>query len=157
MSKIYAGYCQICGKYFESSYKSVVTCSRVCAYKLRGTVQRKRITRVCVVCHKDFEICPAWLRKGGLRGSYCSRKCRWANKINYTKKDKKDAVNRLHKAIRNGEITPKPCYMCGISPAEAHHHKGYDKENWLNIVWLCSTHHNQEHELLRKMGLTQYL
>lgn len=157
MSKVYAGYCKICGKYFESSYKTVVTCSKICAYKLRGKGQQKRIKRKCATCGKDFEIVQAWLRKSGSRGFYCSRKCRWTNPIEYNIEQKRAANMAVFKAIKDGNLKKEPCYFCNKLAVQAHHYKGYDEENFLEIIWLCLTHHNRLHELLRKMGLTQYL
>lgn len=44
---------------------------------------------------------------------------------------------------------------CGLSPAtvngrnrvEAHHHKGYDEDHWLDVVWLCRSCHVLAEEL----------
>ena len=52
-------------------------------------------------------------------------------------------------ATRDGIlIRPEHCQKCkiknwgiGRSMIEAHHHKGYSKENRLNVIWLCSNCH----------------
>src|SRR5579859_4747214 len=48
-------------------------------------------------------------------------------------------------AVKNakakGLLAPQPCEVCGSIYSEAHHHKGYAEENWLEIVWLCKQHH----------------
>lgn len=52
-------------------------------------------------------------------------------------------------ALVNGEITkPDTCKYhndecSGI--IHAHHHKGYKKENYLTITWLCNEHHRRQH------------
>lgn len=53
------------------------------------------------------------------------------------------ARGSVYRAIKRGEINKGGCVFnngCnGI--IEAHHKYGYDKENYLNIVWLCRRHH----------------
>ena len=52
----------------------------------------------------------------------------------------RDAVNG---AIRYGRLSRSPCMICGIFPAQAHHYKGYQKKNWMNVAWLCRPHHDK--------------
>jgi len=48
-------------------------------------------------------------------------------------------------ALRDGRITrPDTCRECGVvGNVEAHHHEGYDRENWLNVEWLCVPCHKK--------------
>ena len=57
------------------------------------------------------------------------------------------AVSMLGYAKRNGEIKEATaCENCrGVGPLEAHHHKGYKRENWLNVRWLCIPCHVAAH------------
>lgn len=154
--------CPICLKQFHyiraSSNPPPKTCSKECRYKSTAISEYRKITRLCIVCNKPFEIPPAWLRKQrGRAGTYCSRECRYKNKFQYTKKEKIKAVNRLRWAVKTGKVIQQSCIICNELKSQAHHHKGYAEENWLNVVWLCSKHHLQEHERLRGTGLNTIL
>lgn len=50
-------------------------------------------------------------------------------------------------AIRDGRITKCPCMVCGAKKVEGHH-PDYDRP--LDVVWLCTTHHNEAHEIGRQ-------
>lgn len=53
------------------------------------------------------------------------------------------AMNRVTEAIKRGRLKRKNCF-CGEF-GEAHHHKGYAEEFWLDVVWLCRKHHEEVH------------
>lgn len=58
------------------------------------------------------------------------------------------AHNAVAKALMRGRMTPLPCFVCGATPAQAHH-PDYDAP--LDVVWLCEPHHkavHREHRLL---------
>lgn len=148
--------CVICGTPFYSKWKLKRTCSTPCMYKLKSQ-KNSKITRICVVCRKEFEIWPAWLRKNGERGMYCSPECHFANKYKYTDKEKQTARNKITHGLQNGTIKQELCKICGEKETQAHHHKGYAKEHQLDIIWLCKKHHLEEHERLRRYGLINYL
>lgn len=52
-------------------------------------------------------------------------------------------------AIKAGKlIRPSRCELCNYespSPIQAHHHRGYSKENQLVVLWLCPQCHNYQH------------
>ena len=56
------------------------------------------------------------------------------------------ARQAVHRAIRNGTLTkPEACETCGAKTyLQGHHHKGYSRENWLNVRWLCFSCHKRE-------------
>ena len=54
------------------------------------------------------------------------------------------AVYFVKNAIRDGRLIRKPCEICGDISSEAHHNS-YEKEDWLNVKWLCKKHHVQLH------------
>lgn len=65
--------------------------------------------------------------------------------------DKDSARNAVRAAVRSGDLAVGPCCECGRRPApegrrdvEAHHHKGYDAEHALDVVWLCTKCHGRE-------------
>lgn len=58
-------------------------------------------------------------------------------------KDK--ARNAVEQALLRGDMTRKPCERCRATPAEAHHHAGYDRANWLTVKWLCRACHIEAH------------
>ncbi len=72
------------------------------------------------------------------------------SKIRYLNKypKKKKAQTAISHAIRDGLI-PKVCTLkCSCCPAQAqeyHHHKGYAKKYWLDVVPVCAKHHRQIH------------
>lgn len=53
----------------------------------------------------------------------------------------------VHNAVSAGTlIRPDSCSRCGKEcTPEGHHHKGYDREYWLDVIWLCARCHRQEH------------
>jgi hypothetical protein len=77
-------------------------------------------------------------------------------KQKYTKKylldnpHKQTAHNAVQWALKKGRIVkPAECSRClQKTPSKllhAHHHKGYNEENRLNIVWICGSCHRKEH------------
>jgi hypothetical protein len=52
-------------------------------------------------------------------------------------------------AVRDGRLVKGPCQECGTWLVQAHHHKGYEREYWLDVVWLCVRHHKAVHGHLR--------
>lgn len=52
----------------------------------------------------------------------------------------------VKEAVRARRLTPQACW-CGNPRTEAHHHLGYALEHWLDVVWLCRTHHREQHRI----------
>ena len=126
-------------------------------YKLARTDDR-----ICTKCHV-----PKKSDEFQGRNSHC-RNCRNLASYAYKKGPGKTAHNarvaerfrRLYKtdptfrqkhgarqaallAVKVGILKrPKVCPECGRKVRlHAHHHKGYAKKNWLNVVWLCPRCH----------------
>jgi len=58
------------------------------------------------------------------------------------------AGHAVEAAVKAGRITKgKACSGCGDNKRrlEAHHHKGYDRSNWLEVLWLCPPCHRKAH------------
>ena len=53
------------------------------------------------------------------------------------------------RALRNGDLSPQDCAVCG-SPKAVAHHEDYDKP--LDVVWLCQVHHKARHKEIREQG-----
>lgn len=131
------------------------------AIEKRGIV-RTCIERNCVVCGKSFFAELGAINRGG--GKYCSRKCYYASPHLHKKgidhpnyrdggrsafarykaknQHKIDCRSETRKAIKRGDIIPKPCEVCGAK-AEIHH---YDYSNCKHIRWLCRPHHLEAHK-----------
>jgi len=87
-----------------------------------------------------------------------NKKNRNANKEHYRKYykeyyynrpiSKKQAWSKLRQAIDRGEVTKKPCAICGSSKNIEAHHFNYEKP--LEVVWLCKKHHKETHRKLLK-------
>ena len=60
---------------------------------------------------------------------------------------KKRAYRAVHRAIKNGKlIKPENCNKCNkTKKLDAHHWKGYNKENILDVQWLCRSCHKNTH------------
>ena len=62
-------------------------------------------------------------------------------------REKRLAIRIVNHAIRDGKLTPEPCWVCGAK-AEAHH-PAYSEP--LMVSWLCRKHHKALHaEFLRR-------
>ena len=55
------------------------------------------------------------------------------------------ARNAVLIELRAGRLVRPDACACGQSPVQAHHHKGYEQENWLEIEWICSACHARTH------------
>lgn len=57
-----------------------------------------------------------------------------------------NAYQAVRRAVKTGRLKrPECCQLCGLPGGskgiESHHHKGYDRANRLDVMWLCSTCH----------------
>lgn len=83
-----------------------------------------------------------------------------AGRATQSRKDKtQQQLNPLHwgarsavwRAKRSGKLEPtryceiQGCLVRAYDGLQAHHHKGYDKKHWLDVVWLCPKHHLEAH------------
>jgi len=60
--------------------------------------------------------------------------------------DKAKARSAVSQAIQAGCLhVPGLCSACGqVGKVEAHHFKGYTKDHWLDVQWLCKRCHLRE-------------
>jgi hypothetical protein len=56
----------------------------------------------------------------------------------------------VKRAVADGRlIRPNTCSKCPNSgPIEAHHYRGYEKEFWLVVEWLCVPCHKQADKII---------
>ena len=55
------------------------------------------------------------------------------------------AHEAVREAIRNGRLVPGPCAVDAVYPTQAHHPRGYEPPNHLDVVWLCARCHERIH------------
>jgi hypothetical protein len=102
---------------------------------------------------------------------YCCAQCRWRAYCRraypngrrpdcrknpsqkWSAKERRKAQAAVNAAVKDGRLTrPEFCDECGAWPdimpngfqswvMNGHHHKGYDPEHWLDVVWLCPACH----------------
>ena len=66
--------------------------------------------------------------------------------VNRSRHNARQAV-RL--ALSSKKMVKGPCEACGTEQDIQAHHTSYDKENWLNVTWLCKKHHLEEHKRMK--------
>jgi hypothetical protein len=69
------------------------------------------------------------------------------------------AVRNEVRAGRMPRVATLFC-KCGAQAANYHHHNGYDREHWLDVIPICKKCHTQEHfmppEIRETQGVYQY-
>lgn len=67
-------------------------------------------------------------------------------------KDRSYARKAVRRAVDNGLLSkPLTCQQCSKEcKVEGHHHKGYDKQFWLDIIWLCRECHRKADKLSKE-------
>jgi hypothetical protein len=57
------------------------------------------------------------------------------------------AIYTVNNALRDGRLRREDaCELCGRTKnLVAHHYRGYARENWLNVQWLCRPCHSTAH------------
>lgn len=62
-----------------------------------------------------------------------------------------DAVNNAVKRGMMAPIKTRRCVYCGNQAKQYHHHNGYDRQHWLDVIPICKCHGEVErlHELER--------
>lgn len=64
---------------------------------------------------------------------------------------KTKARHTLSNAIRDGKVLrPSSCSSCNKSCTPHGHHWSYEEPYWLDVVWLCTKCHGEEHKRLNR-------
>ena len=59
------------------------------------------------------------------------------------------AHTALNNAITAGKLVRQPCQNCPSTKQAQGHHESYEKEFWLDVIWLCKTCHDELHRYKR--------
>lgn len=126
----------------------------------KGTGASLEGEAICSICGSIFH----WKRAAyNPAPKTCSKKCRYVSASLAQKgvariqsfpgerKYKRKAQRAVQRLVKQGVLKRLPCEECGDPHSEAHHFIGYDPQNWLDIRWLCSKHHHEAHEKLKKL------
>ena len=111
-------------------------------------------TRVCFRCRTRKNLDEFYKNITKPQGrEYLCKKCR-SEKTKLRKKkidpEKEKARYLVHKAVKKGVLVKKPCIVCNEKKTEGHH-EDYSKP--LDVVWLCATHHNERHRIIRMVSV----
>lgn len=122
------------------------------------------VTKVCTLCKRAKPLSGFYVIKKTGKPMPACKECVKANRRAYGKtkrakinRAKRRAIpeNRQKKRSRDavkcawsrGEI-PHPtecaCVICGAPATHYHHHKGYERENWLDVVPMCWGHRDMD-------------
>jgi len=80
------------------------------------------------------------------------RKRLWRQKNEGVAERIRQSGHAVEKALRAGDLTKgKECVHCGNDKRrlEAHHHKGYEQQFWLDVIWLCPPCHGKAHRIAK--------
>lgn len=59
------------------------------------------------------------------------------------------ARNAVNNAVRDGRLErPDHCTECRKGCIPEGHHESYNKEDWLCVIWLCTTCHDNKHRVV---------
>lgn len=139
----------------------------------RAPNRETRIWNACATCGRWYAARACRLERG--EGVCCSRECwskhviaagvfkgaknpRWLGGVSkdnmrYRIRQKErhpvqeQARRLVANAVKSGALVRRPCEVCGLAKAEAHH-DDYTKP--LVVRWLCRTHHVEHHNNERR-------
>jgi hypothetical protein len=58
-------------------------------------------------------------------------------------REKMAAQRKVAYHVQRGNMTPKPCNVCGTTVHVHAHHEDYNRP--LDVIWLCAEHHKAAH------------
>lgn len=92
----------------------------------------------------------AWAREYRRRNLADVRERHWQGKqARGFQNDMTRAHTTVNRAVRRGLLPPAWTMVCEscqeMQAAHWHHHKGYERENWLDVTALCLDCHGKEH------------
>ena len=113
----------------------------------RDRSRRLGVYNRCRTCEskRNAERTPARFGPGSIYNTYAKRAAKikrayLKNPLPYK------ARHAVSIAIKEGKLSRGECHLASnecSGKVQAHHHAGYDKPNWLNVVWVCKHHHNK--------------
>lgn len=124
----------------------------------RSKVRVLKETQTCYVCKLEKSL--KWFSDDKSRGNGHSSKCKECHRIFVSTDEKRiqykidyaikfpeiiEAHRLVQQAIRSGEIKKTPCVNCGEVEVIGHHHKGYNDEYQLDVIFMCHKCHARLH------------
>lgn len=117
----------------------------------RRSASRDSIRGTCKNCCRGYtdpeklkKTCRAWWDKHSRDPAVLVRRKENQRRYRQGSPEKEAARQAVKRAKRAGLLVPGCCCVCGTtSGIEAHHHKGYDPEYWLDVEWRCREHHKE--------------
>lgn len=84
-----------------------------------------------------------------IRAYETQRKRKWRLMNPFKAKLIRQANHAVEAAMKGRKLhRPSMCFNCGtVGKVEAHHHRGYAKEFWLDVLWLCVRCHRKAEEV----------
>lgn len=146
--------CRICEIQFLAYHPRTLMCSPKCAdtnekaanaarHKARGPEQKiRRQEYAAEYYQKNSDYVKAKVK------SAPADKKRQTDKRRDRIKIRARTLFRYH--VSKGNIVRMPCRDCGATEVQGHH-PDYSKP--LDVIWLCSTHHAEEHRRLNRENL----
>jgi DNA-directed RNA polymerase subunit RPC12/RpoP len=108
-------------------------------------ITNEKVEFLCTRCKKYLPL--KFIRKDGRKLRYMCNKCAYQVGKKYHGYLIK-GQSAVGKAVEKGllpRITSQTCANCGKPAAHYHHHKGYAKENLLDVIPLCAKCHANVH------------
>lgn len=138
--------CKDCGSQWKTAHTEPKVCNDCGKLKPAEDFPRQGMHPYCRVCRTKRS---TEYRKGAGREANISRMKKYNKEMYATDPEfrKRMAARRaVGAAILIGVLQrPARCPSCKRKClVQGHHHKGYDKKNWLNVVWLCPRCHRKE-------------
>ena len=97
-------------------------------------------------------------KRAAQRRDYLAKKSIYRERVRAARKAdprRRRAYQRVHDAIKRGDLMrPTECPKCYRTDQriEAHHHKGYDPEHALDVVFVCGSCHREAEAMGVKGG-----
>lgn len=114
------------------------------SYYDRNRPNAKERSELCTVRNKD-----KYHNDDSFRQSVLESKEKWSKK----NPQKRKAQIYLGNAVRDGRVLkPSICSHCNEEKRIQGHHWSYEREHWLDVIWLCAPCHGKEHRRLNDLG-----
>lgn len=102
--------------------------------------------------HRQTELGQASQKRYESSAKGLAAKERYRQKLKSLKPEVIKAHSAVHNGVRDGKMphaSTLSCHHCGRPAVEYHHHLGYDREHWLDVIPLCKPcHHKTRGRLL---------
>lgn len=138
-----------------------------CRWATSAQQARNRRNNLMMTYNGKTQCATDWAKETGIHKAVISRRIyrgwppelvvipntRYGKLTEEERKRQRAAKQSVYQAVRSGRLV-KPEYCeepgCCDTKVEAHHHKGYAKEYYQDVVWLCKTCHGPKRVLLAK-------